>query len=218
MRIRAFSILAAGLTALLSATVSAAPAAADDCTQEVVTAFHKQRTSKAFRVSMSQPTAEGNVEISVDYLPPDRMLQTVKSPAMPGEQQTMLVGNRAFAGTDGAFEELLPQFTQSIISEFNAAMGSTGKDIGSFECMGKAQYEGKDFVAYRALDKAAPADTPPEKMLARTIYVDPQSGLPAFNVVATVSGTEPAVIKAAYSYPADLVIEAPEGAPIQKLR
>ena len=45
-----------------------------------------------------------------------------------------------------------------------------------------------------------------------------RSGLPAYNVVATVSGTDPAVIKAAYSYPADVVIEAPEGAPIQKLR
>lgn len=214
MRIRAVCLLAAGLAAAMAAS----PASAADCSGDVVNAFQKQRTSKTFRVSMSQPTAEGNVEMTVDYMPPDRMLQTVKSPAMPGTQQTMLVGNRAFAGTDGAFEELLPQFTQSIISEFNAAMGSTGKEIGSFECMGKAQYEGKEFLAYRALDKAAPAGTPPDKMLARTIYVDPENGLPAYNVVATVSGTDPAVIKAAYSYPADVVIEAPEGAPIQKLR
>lgn len=214
MRIRAVSVLAAGLAAAMAAS----PVSAADCSGDVVNAFQKQRTSKAFRVSMSQPTAEGNVEMTVDYMPPDRMLQTVKSPAMPGAQQTMLVGNRAFAGSDGAFEELLPQFTQSIISEFNAAMGSTGKDVGSFECMGKAQYEGKEFLAYRALDKAAPAGTPPDKMLARTIYVDPQNGLPAYNVVATVSGTDPAVIKAAYSYPTDVVIEAPEGAPIQKLR
>lgn len=218
MRMRAVSALAVTMAALVSAASATAPAAAADCSSDVVTAFQKQRTSKAFRVSMSQPTAEGNIDMTVDYMPPDRMLQTVKSPAMPGPQQTMLVGNRAFAGTDGAYEELLPQFTQSIVSEFNAAMGSTGKDIGSFECIGKVQYEGKEFVAYRALDKAAPAGTPPEKLLARTIYVDPQSGLPAYNVVATVSGTDPAVIKAAYSYPADVVIEAPEGAPIQKLR
>lgn len=214
MRMRALSVLAV----LAFAASFNAPALAADCSSEVVSAFHKQRTSKAFRVSMSQPTAEGNVEMTVDYMPPDRMLQTVKSPAMPGAQQTMLVGNRAFAGTDGAYEELLPQFTQSIISEFNAAMGSTGKDIGLFECMGKTQYEGKEFVTYRALDKAAPAGTPPEKMLARSIYVDPESGLPAYNVVATVSGNEPPVIKAAYSYPSDIAIEAPEGAPVQKLR
>src|SRR5512137_1745040 len=108
---------------LLAATTMPAfhaPALAADCTADVVAAFQKQRTSKAFRVSLTQPTAEGDVAMTVDYLPPDRMLQTVKSPAMPGDQQTMLVGNRAFAGSDGAFEELLPQFTQSIISEFNA--------------------------------------------------------------------------------------------------
>ena len=183
MRMRAVSALAATMAALVSAASATAPAAAADCSSDVVTAFQKQRTSKAFRVSMSQPTAEGNIDMTVDYMPPDRMLQTVKSPAMPGPQQTMLVGNRAFAGTDGAYEELLPQFTQSIVSEFNAAMGSTGKDIGSFECIGKVQYEGKEFVAYRALDKAAPAGTPPEKLLARTIYVDPQSGLPALSLI-----------------------------------
>lgn len=213
MRIPAVS----ALLALASCVFVAAPAAAD-CSGEVVAAFQKQRTSKAFRVSMAQPTAEGEVEMTVDYMPPDRMLQTVKSPAMPGTQQTMLVGNRAFAGTEGAFEELLPQFTQSIMSEFNAAMGSTGKDIGSFECLGKAPYEGKEYIVYRALDKAAPAGTPADKMLARTIYVDPESGLPAYNVVGTVAGGERPVVKAAYSYPTDLVIEAPQGAPVQKLR
>src|SRR3954454_11037430 len=96
----------------------AAPARADDCTKDVVAAFQKQRTSKAFRVEFSQPTAEGEAQMKIDYLPPDKMLQTVTSPAMPGEQQTMLVGNRAFAGTSGALEELLPQYTQSIAAEF----------------------------------------------------------------------------------------------------
>lgn len=196
----------------------AAPALAADCSGDVVSAFEKQRKSKAFRVAMTQPTAEGDVEMTVDYIPPDRMLQTVKSPAMPGEQQTMLVGNRAFAGTSGAFEELLPQFTQSIMSEFNSAMGSTGKEIGSFECLGKSQFEGKEFVAYRAVDKAAPADTDPSKILARTIYVDPANGLPAFNVVAAASGKEAPVVKATYTYPDDVVIEAPQGAPMQKIR
>lgn len=195
---------------------AAGHAQAEDCTAQVKAAFGKQRTSKAFRVSMVQPTAEGDAEVTVDYMPPDRMLQTVRSPAMPAEQQTMLVGNRAFAGSGGAYEELLPQFTQSILAEFNNAMGATGKEIGQFECVGTLALDGKDFLAYRAVDKAAPADTDPTQLLARTIYVDPASGLPAFNVVATIKGSTPPVFKAAYSYPQDVVIEAPEGAPIQK--
>ena len=65
---------------------------ADDCTKDVLEAIAKQRTSKAFRVAMTQATAEGPVEMTVDYMPPDRMLQTVIGDHMPGEQQTMLVG------------------------------------------------------------------------------------------------------------------------------
>lgn len=212
MRPVVFTVLGFTFLALL-----APQARSEDCTAKVTEAFQKQRSSKAFRVAMTQPSAEGDVELIVDYMPPDRMLQTVKSPAMPGDQQTMLVGNRAYAGSSGAYEELLPQFTQSIIAEFNSAMGSTGKEIGAFECMGKADFEGKSYLAFRALDKAAPADVAPDKLLARTIYIDPDSGLPAFNVVAAVSGKDAPILKAIYSYPTDLVIEAPQGAPIQKM-
>lgn len=212
MRKTSLSLIAAGIM------TAGLPAHAEDCSKDVIAAFEKQRTSKAFRVSMTQPTAEGDVEMTVDYLPPDRMLQTVKSPAMPGEQQTMLVGNRAYAGSSGAFEELLPQFTQSIIAEFNSAMGSTGKNIGTFECAGKTSFEGKELTAFRAIDQDAPPGTDPAKVLARTIYVDPATGLPAYNVVAAASGTEAPVLKAIYSYPSDLVIEAPQGAPVQKIR
>lgn len=205
-----------GLSIYCLLALGLAPAQAADCTADVVAAFEKQRKSKVFRIAMTQPTAEGEVQITVDYMPPDRMMQTVKSPAMPGDQQTILVGNRAFAGSGGAFEELLPQFTQSIISEFNSAMGSTGKDIGAFDCLGKAPLDGKDFLAFRAVDKSPPLGADAAKVLARTIYVDQATGLPAYNVVAAVSGSDAPVMKATFSYPDDVVIEAPPNAPVQK--
>lgn len=197
----------------LLATTSAA--LAEDCAKDVLAAIEKQRASKAFRVSMEQPTAEGPVKMTVDYMPPDRMLQTVTGNHMPGEQQTMLVGERAFAGSSGAFEELLPQFTQSIVAEVRSAVGKPG-DIGAFECAGKQSFEGKDYLAYRAVDKDAKPGQSPDDVLARTIYVDPATGLPAYNVVAAMSGKTPPIMKADYSYPADLVIEAPANAPVQK--
>ena len=77
--------------------LACAPAAwAEDCSKDVVAAMVKQRASKSFRVALTQGTAEGPVEMTVDYLPPDRMLQTVVGAHMPGKQQTMLVGGRAF--------------------------------------------------------------------------------------------------------------------------
>lgn len=188
---------------------------AEDCSKDVLAAIVKQRTSKAFRVSMTQGTAEGPIDMTVDYLPPDRMLQTVVGKHMPGEQQTMLVGDRAFAGTSGGYEELLPHLVQSIVAEVKTAVG-TPTNVGVFECGGKVAFEGKDYLAYRATDKDAKPGTSPDDVLARTIYVDPTTGLPAYNVVAAVSGKGEPVMKAAYTYPTDIVIEAPQGAPVQK--
>ena len=194
---------------------AATPAFADDCSKEVLAAFEKQRTSKVFRVEFSQPSAEGDVHMIIDYMPPDKMLQTVTSPAMPGEQQTMLVGNRAYAGSGGAFEELLPQFTQSIVAEFAQAVGEP-KNLGAFECVGNSKIDGQDFIAYRLSEKAADgADT--SKVMARTVYVDSATGKPAYNIIAALSGTAPPALKVKYSYPTDVEIVAPVNAPVQKL-
>lgn len=190
-------------------------AVAEDCSKDVLAAVEKQRTSKAFRVAMTQGTAEGPVDMTVDYMPPDRMLQTVTGKHMPGAQQTMLVGNRAFAGSEGAFEELEPHLVQSVVAEVSNAIGKP-TSVGQFECAGKQTFEGKELLAYRAVDKDAKPGTNPDEVLARTIYVDPASGLPAFNVVAAVSGKGEPALKVTYSYPTDIVIEAPDGAPVHK--
>ena len=203
------AIIASGM-ALTSAAL------ADDCSKDVSAAFEKQRASKAFRVAMDQGTVEGPVRMTVDYIPPGRMLQTVVGKHMPGEQQTMFVDGRAFAGSSGSFEELLPQFSQSISAEVSAAISAPQK-LGVFECLGKTAFEGKDYVAYRTSDKAAAAGAADaQETLARTIYVDPASGLPALNVVAALSGKGEPVLKIVYSYPTDIVIEAPQSAPVQK--
>ena len=133
--------------------VAAGPVLAADCTTDVVAAFEKQRTSKAFRVEFSQPTAEGEAQMRIDYIPPDKMLQTVTSPALPGEQQTMLVGDRAFSGTSGTFEELQPQFTQSIVAEVRTVLAPAPHKPGNFECLGPTKFDNRDLVAYRTAEK-----------------------------------------------------------------
>jgi hypothetical protein len=192
----------------------AGPALAEDCSQHVVAAMEKQHTSKAFRVETTQPTAEGMIKMTVDYLPPDKMMQTVTGANLPGPQQTILVGERAFSGSNGAFEELLPQFTQSIIAEFQRSLGTPDK-VGNFECQGKVTFEGKEYLGYRAMDTSGRA-TKPENALARTIYVDLATGLPAYNVIGLASGEGEPAMKVIYSYPTDIVIEAPVGAPVQR--
>ena len=197
--------------------VAAGPVLAADCTTDVVAAFEKQRTSKASRVEFSQPTAEGEAEVKIDNIPPDKMLQTVTSPAVPGEQQTMLVGDRAFWGTSGTFEELQPQFTQSIVAEVRTVLAPAPQKPGNFECLGPTKFDNRDLVAYRTAEKIPPG-TDPAKVMARTIYVDAATGLPAFNIVAALAGTADTVMKVKYSYPNDIEIVAPQNAPAQKLR
>ena len=209
------SCAGSALATIASGLALTSAALADDCSKDVSAAFEKQRASKAFRVAMDQGTVEGPVKMTVDYIPPGRMLQTVVGKHMPGEQQTMFVDGRAFAGTSGSFEELLPQFSQSISAEVSAAVSAPQK-LGVFECLGKAAFEGKDYVAYRTSDKAAAGAADGAETLARTIYVDPASGLPALNVVAALSGKGDPVLKIVYSYPTDIVIEVPQNAPVQK--
>lgn len=204
------------LLIVLLAFAMASPALAKDCTQDVLAAFQKQRASKAFRVEFDQATQGGVAHMRVDYVPPDKMMQTVTSPALPGEQQTMLVGNRAYAGSNGSFEELLPQFTQSIVAEVRTALAVSKDNIGTFECLGPAKFDNRDFVAYRTKETYPPG-TEPAKMLARTLYVDPESGLPAFNVVASISGDSKPLMTVVYSYPDNVEIIAPKNAPVQKL-
>ncbi len=204
------------LIAVATSIVMSPVAAHADCKGEVLAAFEKQRTSKAFRVSMDQPTAEGDVKMTIDYIPPAKMLQTVVSPAMPGPQQTMLDGERAYSGSDGAWEELLPQFTQSIVAEVKTAVGEPARNPGEFECLGKVSYDGKDLVGYRT--KPQSEDTGAGEGVTRTVYIDPASGLPAYNIIASAKASETPVARVVYSYPGDIVIEAPAGAPVQKMR
>lgn len=198
------------------AVATPAYAAGTDCSADVLTAIRKQLSLKAFRVEFSQPTAEGEAHMQIDYMPPLRMLQTVTSPAMPGEQQTMLVDNRAFAGSGGSFEELQPQFTQSIIAEVAQALARPSK-LEGYDCLGTVKYDNQDLVGYRFEDKThAQADA--TKVMTRTIYVDPKTGLPAYNVIAPLAENAKPLREVKYSYPTDINIVAPQNAPVQKLR
>ncbi len=201
------------LIVVTTALALSSGAANAGCKEEVAAAFEKQRTSPAFRVQMSQPAMAGEISMTVDYLPPDRMIQTVNGPGMPSEQQTLVVGDRAFSGTAGAWQELLPQFSQSVVANVKSAVGQSQPNVGDFDCLGTVPYDGKDYLGYRT--KPTPDAATNKDAIARTLYVDAANGLPAFNIVAPMSASAPPVMKAVYSYPSDIVIEAPANARVQ---
>lgn len=192
------------------------PAAAEDCRAAVETAFEKQRTTApGYRVSTEQFQDNGKIEITIEYQLPDRMHQTVVAPGERAPIETMAVAKWAWGNMGGGWEELQPQFSQSVTAHVAETLGQPVKATGSFDCLGKTQFEGKEYDAYRtaAAANATPAVADPKATpdIRRTVYVDPANGLPALNIVAE-HGTGKVWARSAFSYPKDLVIDAPVGA------
>jgi hypothetical protein len=216
MRTR-LSLIALSLVAAL-AVPSAAQAS--DCGKDVETAFEKLRTSPSYRVLAKQPSPRGEIDNTTDYQAPDKMYQKVVVPGEPGALETIAIGRWAWANQGGGWQELQPQFAQSVTFHVSETLGRPTKSGGSFTCLGKVAWNGRDVVGYRS-EPTASADRPegPDNpKLARTVYVDPASGLPAYNFVAEPKPEAQPLFSATYVYPGDIKIEAPAAVPAGRTR
>jgi hypothetical protein len=206
---------------LLAVAVSAGPALSADpsCKEQVAAAFNKQRSSHAFTMDADLKGESGPVKITVEYLPPDRMRQQIIAPSQE-PLETVLVGTRAWSRQGGAWEELMPAIAQTIIAQVRQAVVDPPKDVGEFECMDKATIDGKEYLAYRSVEKGG-ADAKGSlvsRPVHRTIYVDPKTGLPAINIVVEDKPDAVPLFRGVYAYPTDLEIEGYPDAPLAKIR
>ena len=214
-----FVLIAAGLAgvALLpAATLLPTRASAADCRAEVEAAFEKQRTnSPGYRLETQQFQDGGKIEITVDYQMPDRMYQKVVAPNERAPVETIAVARWAWGNMGGGWEELQPQFAQSVTSHVATTLGQPVKATGDFTCLGKTAFEGKDYIAYRTTTapetKVAGGNGAAMPDIHRTVYVDPQTGLPALNIISEDPGSK-IWARTQFSYPKDLVVDAPAGA------
>jgi hypothetical protein len=207
-------------TALFTALSLATPALAADCAAEVQAALEKQRTQPAYRVSAKQPSARGDVTTQTDFQLPDRMYTKVVVPGEPGALETVAIGRWAWASHGFGFQELQPQFAQSVTSDVSTKLNTPVKVNEPFTCLGTVKRDGKDYIGYQSMPKASPdkpvsADNP---ALARSVFVDPATGLPALEIVSEVKPDAPALISVAYTYPTDIKIEAPDALPAGRTR
>jgi hypothetical protein len=211
--------------------------ASADCRDEVVAAFERLRTSgRPYRkevtfVVSDQQTFHGTVE----FLPPDRKRE-ITSPSYGGTYETIWVGQRAWFNDGGwpwawrwpwGWRERDPRLMQM---EF-----AKGKDFSTlperpvpadavFECLGRVEFSGTAYIGYRApLDKrietVGPLSEARERALLRqlqlmpqewrTVFVDPQSTLPAYELVAQENQLDNPRDKVQYTYPNDIKIERP---------
>jgi hypothetical protein len=206
---------------VIALALSAGPAlsAGASCRAEVAAAFIKQRTARAFTMVAALKGENGPVEITVEYVPPDRMRQTIVAQGQ-APLETVLVGSRAWSRQGTRWEELMPALAQTIIAQVREAVVDPPKEVGQFECLEKATIDGKEYLAYRSIEKGG-ADARGSTItqpVHRTVYVDPQSGLPAINIVKEDKPDAVPLFRGVYAYPTDLVIEGHPDAPLVRIR
>jgi hypothetical protein len=203
--------LTLGLALGSALALAATPAHADEkCTGEVQAAFAKQGGVPKMRTVMTHTaTGEGGtVTRTVSLVRPNRLhMVTEAANQEAGRLETISIGQWAWgAESDGSWTEHKPNVAKMI--ELDVAKMAGPQQVGNnFSCLGKAAYEGRDYTAYRA----DPGKGDDGVELAATIYVDPASGLPAYNVVAPTSGDATARLKQAYSYGDDITVDPPAG-------
>lgn len=207
--------------AMILTLVAVPTASADElCKAEVREAFTKQRTSRAFRLVAKLRGETGPVEITAEYVPPDRMRQVIVAPGQLAPLETVLVGTRAWSSQGGRWEELMPALVHSIIAQVREAVIDPPKVVGDFKCLDKVTLDGKEYIAYRSIE--APGKTAKASLIEgpvhRTIYVDPDSGLPAINVVKEENPDATPIFEGVYTYPTDIVIEGHPNAPLVRMR
>jgi hypothetical protein len=208
-------LLCLGLSALPALSADAANAS-PSCKDQVAAAFAKQRSAPAFRMVAGLKGESGPAEITVEYIAPDRMRQTIVAPNQQ-ELETVLVGTRAWSRQGTNWEELMPAIAQTIIAQVREAVVDPPKDVSEFTCLDKVTVDGNEYLGYRSVE-AAPPGAGPAHPIHRTVYVDPKTGLPAVNLVAEDAPGAVPMFKGVYSYPTDLVIEGYPGAPLAKVR
>jgi hypothetical protein len=207
-----------GMLTALALLIAASGAAEAACKDEVSAALERQRKSSGFRMQTVMLSQDGVVNMTVDYVLPDRMHQTLSSVKDPTPVETILIGKQAWSRQGGPWTLLQPETTDQLVEQMKNTVGEDEAKLTDFDCLGKQAVAGKDVLAYQGENQdpnekkdAAAKDQPkaPDRPI-RVIYVDPTTGLPIRSVFSRANKLEKPIFEANYSYPIDIKVEPPK--------
>lgn len=210
---RAILALAAVGLVWASGGVSAA-----DCKLEVDQAFSKLRGSKGFRLETKIVNEQqGTLHMTVDYQLPDRMHQRVALGDQAAQKmETIAIGSKVWSNQGQGWSEVPANFAEVIAKQLKESVAEPSKSKLEYECLGEQTFEGKPYLAYKALlppaaEEQAKGETskPAEAANVQTVYIDKQSGLPVRNVVTKGASSDTRLFDGTFSTPEDIVINAP---------
>lgn len=196
--------ISAAILAALAAAVAATPATAEDCSKAVAEAYSRQRAVSAMRQQTRMITERGPVQMTVDYLLPDRMHQRVKAVIDPAATETILIGTRAWVSNGQGWQPLTLEQGSELAEDVRKAVVDPPAQTNKYECAGKETIAGRELLVYRAVPEKGPGST-----TLGTTYVDPITGLPARTVMARAEKPDRPFFEQDTTYDPDIKIEAP---------
>lgn len=193
-----------------------AAAAHADCKNEVDQAFSKLRGGTSFRVETTiVHEKQGTLEMTVDYVLPDRMHQRVKLGDNPAMMETIAIGDKVWTNQGQGWTEVPQNFAEAITAQLKQQVSPPTQNKTDYECLGKTEFEGTTYLAYKGR-LSVPQDeqvkgeqkkeTAPDNV--QTVYVDTKTGLPVRNIV-TEGDSDKRVFDSAFSTPSNIEIDQP---------
>jgi hypothetical protein len=203
--------------------------ASANCRDEVAAAFERLGTSRQpYRKEVTIVVSERQTarEI-VEVVPPDRRRElTSNGVSGYGTSENIRVGERewshVYAGPWG-WREWRPEFLRGTPAS-DADSDKPIPEDAVFECLGAVEFNGKKYLGYQSRLKkvisvfgeiSEEVKERLSRQLAqmpqewRTIFVDPQSKLPAYEIVAAEGKLDSPRVKEQYAYPGRIKIAPP---------
>ena len=222
--------LALATFSLLCAGCTKTPA---NCRGEVAAAFDRLNTShRPYRTIIVG--AQQTLHVTAEFLPPDRTRQITNFPGY-GTFEIIRVDPRVWSNEKFEIDPRgwsgWHEWERGEI--FGAGMPDRAvPPNAAFECLGRVEFKGTTYIGYRArFDQAIiqpvssivpHTDSPSEKdrqdVLSkleqmpqewRTVFVDIQTALPAYDLVAAENQLDNPRSSVQYTYPVDIRIEPP---------
>lgn len=198
----------ASVTILLGSASSAS--AADDCRGQVAEAFKKQREVGSFRMVSRLPGREGMLTQLIEYVIPDGIYEKMSIEGQSDTRETIAIDQKVWRKLEAGWQELPAATAHDVGQSLGQLIRDPGDKLPDFACLGPQGYDGRQVLAYKSLppkpEGAEPAD--PQAQIVQTVFVDPESGLPARNLIVAPSMEKP-LVDAAYSYPTGLTLAPP---------
>lgn len=199
------------------------PAQAEDCTTAVTAAFEKLRKAPSFRMETKITNAQGRLNLTVDFMPPDRMHQKVRLDDQAQEMELIVIGDKAWSNQGQGWVALPENFATEVAKQVKATMAGATKAEAQYQCGAEEAVEGRPAAAYVAELKAPEVEkpgmstgesvTPAGPANKQTLYIDKETGLPVRNVVTDGKDASKRLFDGWFRMASGIAIEPPKTTP-----